>query len=558
MSDQKPYGDTHTEDKDRVQRLPGRTMRKVRVRDWCYRQRELARRNNPNLSETALDQAVKDSLAEYEQMLAEPGVKRIYEDTELVSRSIRPSSTDEVCEMAAMRSLDEVKRVFEPLAAYRGERGPARDLSMAISVITEMSLGRPDPEIAATIRRLTRKDDALRLAHNYPAIKARSAIYHDITKILEAVEPQGIQEANIALIQKLRETLRAQGRGAESRQWPRNPGGRRAGEPYMIGEVGIVDGMKLPAPVKQQWFDNEDHRRLHLRPGQKKVRASVYKDSKGNYHSFTFGYRLVMIADMATGLPLIWKLASAGCDERDVTSELLAELFELWPECPMDALVGDSYFDHSKAFNHDLVFKWGIQPIFVSHGGNKKGGDGVPRCSICSEPMKLLESEICTAEKRARRKILRGQPAPIDVALVWKCSCGSRRVRTKPFENPTSHTHYPKAGDHRRALERKTMLARRNVVEGIFAELQRRGIGAGHYRVPRWANSDQKMEWFISLGVLGITARRLIHETGAYRDMHHQLESFGLLTPNNPSPTEQKLADSIHNTSPPKTGLMTA
>jgi hypothetical protein len=55
--------------------------------------------------------------------------------------------------------------------------------------------------------------------------------------------------------------------------------------------------------------------------------------------------------------------------ERDACRQLLKTLFELWPDCPMHTLIGDSLYDQEEAFAMELEFDWGLHRCFPRREG---------------------------------------------------------------------------------------------------------------------------------------------------------------------------------------------
>jgi hypothetical protein len=94
------------------------------------------------------------------------------------------------------------------------------------------------------------------------------------------------------------------------------------------------------------------------------------------------------------------------------TLALLPELFENIPELAELSeihLIGDALFDASAQFAADLIWKWGIHPVFQPHGTTSAKYDwhdtaGVPVCGSGID-MKLDEAErFPTPHQRRTRK----------------------------------------------------------------------------------------------------------------------------------------------------------
>lgn len=94
----------------------------------------------------------------------------------------------------------------------------------------------------------------------------------------------------------------------------------------------------------------------------------VFKDENAVTATLTSkkwrGYYLVTIIDQATGLPLVHILFDASIDEARLgLTAALALLYELWPDCPAERIVGDSAWDEDWA-NRLCEVEYGLRPIF--------------------------------------------------------------------------------------------------------------------------------------------------------------------------------------------------
>jgi hypothetical protein len=80
---------------------------------------------------------------------------------------------------------------------------------------------------------------------------------------------------------------------------------------------------------------------------------------------------------------------SGDADEPKVVLQLLQRLFELWPECPAEFLVGDRLFGHSKGFLRSVIFNYGLWPITPWRADYPT--DAVPtcRCGNGEHPMEF-------------------------------------------------------------------------------------------------------------------------------------------------------------------------
>lgn len=536
--------------KPRRRYMPGLTARPMRVAEWKHLKKLELKEQDPGLTPEQLDRAAEKAYDDLDKQPDRDEALRIFAETAPVSRSIRPSDTIPDIEMAGMRRLSWIRGLERVLQSRKSRRGYAANLSLACALFLQMALGRERPEIASTYTSLAEESRPLRSwAHDYPQLgKARVTTYQNVQKMITRHgEASVVLPLNVMMIRELSKIHDA---GAS---WPRSRG-RKKGERILVGEIGIVDGTQIAAPVQQQFPKDKEHKKILHGDGREMVSAVLHRDQNGSIKKTNFGYLAVTIVDMATTLPYGIVFMPAGGDERKAISKLLESIFEIWPECPMGALVGDGLFDHSKSLAHELVFKWGIQPVFpASDRGYDKDlpysdTEGVPVCS-CGKLMKLKDTDgFYTAERRAREGIQRGEETSVKARLRWGCAAGKggcgASADTRPHTDARLYTFYPRQGDHVRATERKVLMWRRNAVESVFATLKNLGIGRDKFECPKWAR-DLTMEWLIAVGMLGLVARRLIHDTDAYDRALAEATDLGLLTPateDNPCPGPDDLA----------------
>jgi hypothetical protein len=548
--------ETKTVVKPDRRRLPGISDRSKRVAEFKHLVKMGLREKDPGLSSVELDAAADEAYGEFRKQPDHLEALRIFDETAPVSRSVRPSETIPDVEMAAMRWLPWSRGIELVLGWKKNRRGYAAKKTLAIAIFLQMAFGRERPEIAATYRSLVEENRPLRSwAHDYPGVeKARSTTYETVRNV---VTRHG--EANVVVlplnIMMLRDLSRIHDAGAA---WPRSRG-RKKGERIMVGEIGIIDGTQIAAPVPQYFVKEKDpelKRILHGK-GREMVAGVRHTDENGNTTKKNIGYLVVTIVDMATTLPFGTVFMPANGSEREAVALLLKAMFEVWPDCPMGTLVGDGLYQNKKELSHHLVFNWGIQPVFPTAKGDYKKElpyaetEGVPTCRCEGSPlMKMVDTtDFYTAERRARDGIPRGQEAPnLKARIRWECSNGKggcgETASTRPFDEPRLYTFFPRQGLHVRATERKVLMWRRNAVESVFATLKNLGIGRDKFECPKWAR-DLTMEWLVTVGMLGIVARRMIHETGLYDQALAEARDLGLLTPatiKDPSPGPDKSA----------------
>jgi hypothetical protein len=538
--------------KPRRRYMPGVTARPMRVAEWKHLKKLELKEQDPSLTPSQLDRAAEKAYEELDKQDDRDEALRIFGETAPVSRSVRPSDTIPDVETAAKHRLPWTRGLEQVLEFRKSRRGFAANLQLPRALFFQMAMGPERPEISSTYCSLAEENRPLRSwAHGYPQLgKARVTTYQNVQKMLTRHgEASMVLPLNVMMIRELSKIHDA---GAS---WPRSRG-RKKGERILVGEIGIVDGTQIAAPVQQQFPKDKEHKKILHGKGREMVSGVLHRDESGNVRKMNVGYLAVTIVDMATTLPYGIVFLPAGGDERKAINRLLESIFEIWPDCPMGTLVGDGLFNNSKTLGHELVFNWGIQPVFpTSQRGYGKElphseTEGVPVCR-CGKGklMKMKDTDgFYTAERRARDGIPRGEETSVKARIRWECAGGKggcgEKAETRPHTDARLYTFYPRRGDHVRATERRVLMWRRNAVESVFATLKNLGIGRDKFECPKWAK-DLTMEWLVAVGMLGLVARRLIHDTDAYDRALAEATNLGLLTPateDNPSPGPDDLA----------------
>jgi hypothetical protein len=525
---------------------PGITMRSKRVAEWKHLTKIglLARAREQGL-DLSIVEAEKQAEQAFDELRQRTNARELVKQFEKTAPSLecpRPSEVDEDVEIASVLRLPVIRWLSQYLLGKTNRRGFQAARAMVAAVFLRMGFARCRPEVAAVRKKLLRGHTLASWAHDYPGQgPGKSQFYASLKAMLGSKSATAAIHANIELVRQLAEATNAKGK-------PLHP---------MAGQIGIVDATLVEADVPQRSPQGngslrEQHREILRGLGREKVRPVVYTNGRGNISRYTHGYKLMAVVDLGLNVPLCWRLVPADADERAETRKLLTVLFRLWPDCPMWALVGDALYDHSKAFAHDLLFKWGLVPVFPRAGDYAAslpyvGSEGVPQCS-CGE-MKLKDTDaFYTAKRRAKERIPRGQEAPrLDARLRWICPnqlCDP--VTTRPFDDPRLYSYLPRGGSSAKAALRAALLLRRNQVESIFASLKHLGLGGTKQERPAWA-CDEGMDWLLSAGLLYLTARRAVHADGAYDAAHREAAELGLLAQPTtadpaPGPTELELA----------------
>jgi hypothetical protein len=335
----------------------------------------------------------------------------------------------------------------------------------------------------------------------------------------------------------------------------------RQGRPLLrhpkAGLALVGDGSFCEADVQQHKPpDNERGRSIMVGDGRDKVWYIVY-GAFGRFRRRANGYRLVVLMDLATGLPVIAKLASNKEYEPDVILELLQRLFELEPNFPpVRYFLADRLHGHSKAHLRTLIFTAGITPVCPWRADYPdKEKRGVPHCNCTRKevPMRVVswtdrfwsqEARMESIRRQREGKLKKGQRvvgrweacslAEQQARLTYSCQHCKRRLTSptgmRPWDDPRIYTYLPHTGDGHLAALRTGLGLRRNAIESLFAALQRLGVAGKGMERPAWAK-DQEMEWFVLTALLFMTARRLVFENGLYAYALAEAVDLGLLDP---------------------------
>ena len=294
-----------------------------------------------------------------------------------------------------------------------------------------------------------------------------------------------------------------------------------------IGQVGIVDCVRIAAPVQQLGAVDDDVLAALKRPGMELVEAMVYDDN--GRPDVVIGWKGGVIVDQASTLPMVFVLARGKAYEGDILLHtLLPMLRRHWPDCPIHTLIGDAFYD-TEPVCRALVEQWSIQPIFTRHKRRQttqrtKGGgeilliDGVPQCPRCEEPTFKRREGWHTAKKRLAASKPHGEIVG-DVKSArtrWSCRCGFLKdVSLYAWRDPREHTFWPRDRKSGPGIERRAYEIGRNGVESNFAHVKHRGVGTLEGRC-LWVR-DAGMAFLFGLEQTLQTARRVAHENGDYK-----------------------------------------
>jgi hypothetical protein len=197
------------------------------------------------------------------------------------------------------------------------------------------------------------------------------------------------------------------------------------------------------------------------------------------------GYYLVVLVDIRTGLPLVWTLRNARYDEAQALKELLFLLFELWPDCPAQTLVGDGAWDERQWVEY-CELNYGIHPIFrrgetranaehlLSHKQSKLlagyDGRGIVRCREHDAELTYRGGTYGD-----RSGLPKGEPSnSSDFRVRFDCEHGCGRPSLAVATDWTAFSYYPhhSNGLAKRHALRLALEARRNICESVFSSLK--------------------------------------------------------------------------------------
>jgi len=301
-----------------------------------------------------------------------------------------------------------------------------------------------------------------------------------------------------------------------------------------IGRYACVDGTDIEAHCDQHQGLNDAEEALINRGTD--ARYLEYEGQPYRRMKWWRGYKLIVVSDMKSTLPMVWTLVPANESEYRTVRGLLDLLFEHWSECPLEFLVSDREFDREEALAADLEFRYGVHPVFplrenISAKLPWAATDGVPHCSQHGE-MKLKDRDGFFGPKgRLREGIRRGElPTSAKAARHrWFCQeCGVTET-TYTKNNARLYPFLPRQGDHRDIGRRHALAARLNTAETINAVLKAWGTGLGSQRHAKWKPDRWKFDWWTGGCLASMTFRRLAHETGAYRQAFEEAVERGLL-----------------------------
>lgn len=277
-----------------------------------------------------------------------------------------------------------------------------------------------------------------------------------------------------------------------------------------IGQRLMIDGSARPAWCAQaptgKTDEQEAHRRrmcpeagsraiIHTSGGKRTVKSTEMGRgqsylAKGKHWR---GYHDVVIADMATLLPVVWGSFDASLDEAAAIVVLMSDLARFWGEdFSPEAIVGDSAWDEDP-WCRMLEVDYGTHPVFRLHAKDKfpKVGShsrdetvasiteyGQLVCAAHGRALPMLGSESGPRIGEKGEPLRPGQTADersFRVRATCAKGCGKLSLQMKA--DWSRLTHYPHHGIGGKAIKwryamREAMLARLAGMEGIWQRLQ--------------------------------------------------------------------------------------
>ena len=294
--------------------------------------------------------------------------------------------------------------------------------------------------------------------------------------------------------------------------------------------VGL-DTMMAKAWIQQFGCSEADWERIALKAPNASERTISGRDGTPKRHAN--GYYLAVLSDLATGVPLVWRLLPAGDGYHDhhALLMLLDDLFAIDPEFPTEVIVADKAWNSADCVR-DCAVRYGIHMIsgldttteqrkvrkLPDHSGVFGGYDGMGNvyCKQHGTVMQRSTTEFFGREKRAKAGLKPGEEAPqIDSNFRHrlKCEHGGGPCEQKPtlpmsvdWNGFSYYPHTIDGGRKRDQAFRLAMYARRNTCEAIFGALklgQKLGLeSADRTHTP----NENTIETLLSLGLLMRTA----------------------------------------------------
>ena len=516
-------------------RLPGWTARRERIRDVLYElvRREL-RRNALRQQPYSLTQVKLIAVAQLQALQAAfVDFGRVWAAYGMTSWAPKRKYLAREAELAAALAQPEMRALATYMLAEPGGRPAQRGLLWGVLVTASATKGSKDlDEIVAALQDAGRRR---RWALGDLRGPELSGVYDTLLSLTARRDPRCAWHANVAMLRRFACLRDARGRLL-------HPGFME-----MLGG----DGSTIAGHLLQRPYKNAHHRRAVNGHKRARARFLVYVTALGQISKKLAGYKLVLLIELGTGLPVLGRLYESTYDERRALLELLGELRFIWPEAPVRWLICDALMDRSKRFVLKAYECHGVHAVAEAYPHYSKKHPyeefkGVPHCKhadgydadgdpkytfiemIREKPRFWFDTKWRLATGQPLCAPLsdlvdeRGRPCANNAYWTWRCPVcrqpppAEHREALKFANDPRLNAYFPRAGTSKHHAHRQAMLLARNRQESAFHSLKNLGIGAGAHQKVKWGG-DLEMEWLVAIACCFLTARRLAHESGDYQ-----------------------------------------
>jgi hypothetical protein len=416
-----------------------------------------------------------------------------------------PEIDDVVGDLGLILAQPEMEQFWSDWDGERGRRGPGANYPavkalMATIAMTGISAHVDDCcgelDRSRALRALfTRTEHAGRqLRGERGTFRLKLLSYTRALELMPRLAPGCIEKgmaANIAMVRTLREMLPDAGigerlmiDGTDAPAWVKQVAARRNGDGEIDSQHEALIRCHTPEAGFRAYVRKQNGKRP-IGPDDRLGPAMRVSSSKA-----WRGYYLVVIADQATGLPLVWDMVDAAEDEAPAIVGLLSTLYRLWPDCPATMIAGDSAWDEEWACRLCEV-DYGIHPVFRLH--DDRGGKLIDEDDsesimairhngqmVCRKHQKALPYE--TAHCPSRGGLRPGQTKRPEGAFRVRSLCEHDQPGVPPCGKPglrmqldwrrlTYFPHFAEGNPERHAM-REAMLARLAGMEGLFNRLK--------------------------------------------------------------------------------------
>jgi hypothetical protein len=311
----------------------------------------------------------------------------------------------------------------------------------------------------------------------------------------------------------------------------------------------IVDASFIEAPTEQRSpVRGRDGESVNHSRHAREIRATrrladvdalTIIDERGRIRKSGVGRKWLTLIDLILNRTVIEKVIPAvGVDqERYRVFDRLDELFAIWPDCPVEYLVGRLAVPRRPRLRQSTVRDYGLYIISDPPENQVAPPDnlgfatdqGTPLCTCKNgngrHKIPWSWDDKNAAPKRRRDRIPAGKPGTETFFRIrWHCP-NKKRINGKFVGTGCDHSttyswmHWgfvsplPHAGDHHSTKLRIALVSTRNRVESSYAVLDRMGIGSPGSERADWADRKER-GWLLGLGSLWFLISKVIHTPG--------------------------------------------